>query len=114
LFVVGCTTIDDVFRGSTIAPIEIWNRTNVPIFLIDEAGTRIDVPACDHTEPVPLDLDHVQVRTEEGYIYGFGTRPNGAHQYLVFVALSGESELTTILPVEIPPCEGEPNVQPGV
>ena len=97
-----------------IAPIEAWNTTTVPIFLIDRDGRRLDVPACGHAEATELRMDRVEVRTEAGYIYGFGTQPDGARQYLVFVAADGASELTTIPPVAIPPCQGRPTVQVGV
>lgn len=114
LLLAGCDVVREIVGIEPIAPIEVWNTTTVPIFLVDQDGRRIDVPACGHAEPEELRLDAVEVRTEAGYIYGFGTQPDGAHQYLVFVAADGASDLTTIPPVAIPPCQGRPNVQVGV
>ena len=99
--------------GSTVVPLEVWNRTLDPVFLVDETGRRIDVPACGHAEAQSIDVDHVMVHTEVGYVYGFGTR-GPSSQYLVLVALDGESELTTSPPLSIPACQGHPNAQPGV
>jgi hypothetical protein len=113
LALAGCDVAREVLQVQPIAPIEVWNTTTEPIFLIDDDGRRIDVPACGHAESRELRLDRVQVRTAAGYIYAFGTQPAGASQYLVFVAADGESDLTTVPPVAIPPCRGRPNVQVG-
>jgi hypothetical protein len=109
--VAGCGIVGEL--SSPIVPLEVWNTTHEPIFLIDEAGRRIDVPACGHADAQLMDVSLVKVRTEVGYVYGFGTR-GPEKQFLVFVAADGESDLTTIPPVAIPPCQGVPNAQPGV
>jgi hypothetical protein len=114
LALASCDVARNFLGIEPIAPLEIWNTTTEPIFLVDKDGRRIDVPACGHAEPEELRLDFVEVRTEAGYIYGFGTQPDGARQYLVFVAADGASDLTTIPPIAIPACRGRPNVQVGV
>jgi hypothetical protein len=113
VFLSGCDFARNILGIEPIAPVEVWNTTTVPIFLVDKDGQRIDVPACGHAAPKALRVDMVEVRTEAGYIYGFGTQPDGARQYLIFVAVDGASELTTIPPIAIPPCRGRPNVQVG-
>jgi hypothetical protein len=54
----------------------------------------------------------VEIRTAAGYVSAFGT-DGFDPQYLVIVAEPGSSELSDIRPVELPPCAGVPEAQPG-
>ena len=107
----GCGVLDEL--ASTVVPLEVWNRTLDPMFLVDGEGRRIDVPGCGHADAQSMDVEHVWVHTDVGYVYGFGTH-GSASQYLVLVAADGESDLTTSPPLSVPPCQGHPNAQPGV
>ena len=97
------------------ASLEVLNRTRLDVFLIDEGGARVDVPACGRVATDRLSLAAmVQVRAEGGYIFAFGTGElERTTTYVVIVA--GEPEMNNAPPLPpLPPCEGEPQVQPGV
>lgn len=94
--------------------LEVLNRTRLDVFLVDEGGRRIDVPACGRIRSDRLSMGGmVQVRAEAGYIFAFGTDDSTETTTFV-VVLSGESEMNNVPPVAVPPCEGQPQVQPGV
>ena len=51
--------------------LEVWNRTTLDLFLLDEAGVRIDLPACGRASTSRLDLRQtVEVRAEDGHRRG--------------------------------------------
>ena len=93
-------------------PLEAWNRTTVPILLVDPDGRRLEVPACGHAGPFEMRLLKVEIRTEAGYVNAVGT-DGFDPQYLVVVAAEGGSELSDIRPNQMPPCDGIPRVQPA-
>ena len=93
-------------------PLEAWNRTTVPITLVDVDGRRLDVPACGHAGPLAMQMLKVEIRTGAGYVNAFGTDGSNP-QYLVVVAAEGGSELSDIRPQALPPCEGVPRAQPA-
>ena len=93
-------------------PLEAWNRTTVPILLVDQDGRRLAVPACGHAGPLAMSLLRVDIQTARGFVSGFGTDA-AAPQFLVVVAAPGGSELSEIRPQELPGCRGEPVAQPS-
>lgn len=116
----GCGVIGDLPAGPelpVVVAFEVWNRTQEDAFLIDRAGRRLDVPACGHAAIEAFEVNKVEVRTDRGYVSAFVSAGGGAFraraQYLVFVAADGESFPATDRPIELPPCRGRPNAQPG-
>lgn len=118
LALAGCSSIDGFLRdlNPPIVRFEVWNRTLDEVTLTDANGTRLEVPACGYAEAAAFRVDRVRVHTRVGYVNGFGSgglEPPG-RQFMVLVAADGESFPTAEAPLEIPPCAGHPNAQPGV
>jgi hypothetical protein len=101
-----------------VAQLEVFNRTEDPIYLIAADGERLDVPACGRAIDESFRVDHVLVRAEGGYIRGFGSSdPSLAGRSLVLVEVA-RAELSGIpapapLTDPLPPCTGHPEVRPG-
>jgi hypothetical protein len=112
IVLAGCTAIDGLFRGDPIRQMEVWNQTLDDVFLIDDDGRLISVPACGHAAAAPLAVDRVDLRTDAGRISTFASRGIPGSQYLVVVAAQGESFPTNQRPVALPPCAGHPTVVP--
>lgn len=115
--VAGCSAISDLANvpRPVLVPLEVWNRTLDPVFLLDEDGRRLDVPACGHAVAPEFLLNEVEIRTEEGFYFGTGTTgagDTGRGQRLVITATPGDSRAAQD-PLDLPPCEGHPKVQPG-
>ena len=116
LVLAGCDILQDVVRGPdapSYARLEVWNATTAPLFLVDREGRRLDVPACARAVADVFEQQRVEVRTDAGYVMGFGS-PGGETQYIILVARASDLYHSEIPPVAIPPCEGKPEVQPGV
>ena len=114
--IAGCDVVDDLTRRSgepTYARIEVWNRTIEPLFLEDQEGRRLDVPACGQAVAQQFEISGVRVRHEDGYVLGFGGG-TGRTQYLVLVARSDQVSREEFPPVALPACPGRPEVQVGV
>lgn len=94
--------------------LEVWNRTTLDLFLLDEAGVRVDLPACGRASTSRLDLTNtVEVRAEDGYVFAFGA--GAQEQSTTFiVVLPDEPGMNGAPPVKLPPCQGVPQVQEGV
>lgn len=115
LALAGCDLFDDVVRGPDApryARHEVWNATTEPLFLIDREGRRLDVPACGHAVADQLEVHGIEVRTEAGYVMGFGSGDSET-QYVILVARSSDIFHSQVPPVAIPPCQGRPEVQAG-
>jgi hypothetical protein len=117
----GCGAIDDlpnVPQLPVVVPFEVWNRTEEAVFLLDADGRRLDVPACAGAAVDAFKVNRVDVRTDRGYVFAFGSAGDGPlasrPQFLVVVAADGQSFPESERPVELPPCRGRPNAQPGV
>jgi hypothetical protein len=111
LTLAGCGAID----GGRIVPLEVWNRTLEPIFVSDDDGRQIDVPACGHAGPKLLRMDVVMVHGKaDRNGLGFHASADGAPQYLVFAVAPAGLDLTTIRPIDLPPCEGHLDPPPNL
>ena len=117
----GCEIIGEL-SGDSVAPViaelEVFNRTRVDIYLVAADGERLDVPACDRAADQSFRVDHVEVRTELGYIKAFGVGDPGAAEVpLVIVETERRDEgfpEAVPPPNPLPPCLGEPDVQVGI
>ena len=117
----GCSLLREVGDGPpppVVAQLEVFNRTEDPIYLVAADGERLDVPACGRAMDKSFRVDQVRVRAEGGYIRGFGSGdPSfaGLSLVLVEVARAELSGIPTLGPLTdpLPPCTGHPEVQPG-
>ncbi len=121
VFLSGCALIDQLSDDTSpiVADIEVFNRTTSDIFYIAADGKRLDVPACGSASDPTFRIDAVRVRTEEGYIRGFGYgRPELAERrlFVVEVARARDSGIPQPgpPPEPLPPCDEPPEVQAGV
>lgn len=114
----GCTSINSLVNPpkDLVVQLEVWNRTLDPIFLVDQDGERLDVPACGHAIATQFHVNEVEVRTEQGFYFGSGTTgagDPGRGQRMVITATPGDATQPGQDPAVLPPCEGHPEVQPG-
>ena len=104
--------------SAVVADLEVFNRTQIDIFLIDADGKRLDVPACGSARDRFFRIDNVRVRTESGYIRGFGGGDHvleGQRVFVIEVPTTWDSTVPTLgSPDRLPPCDGLPQVQVGV
>ncbi len=113
----GCTGLNALVHPpkDLVVQLEVWNRTLDPIFLLDQDGRRLDVPACGHAIATQFHVNKVEIRTEQGFYFGSGTTGAGdpGHgQKMVVTATPGDSTPPGGDPAVLPPCEGHPEVQP--
>lgn len=117
----GCAFIGD-FPGRRPPPVTadllVYNRTEDDIFLVAADGERLSVPACGDARDASFRIDQVRVRTDIGYIRGFGMdlSVKGHQLILVEIARSEDAGIPVEGPIasQLPPCQGHPQVQPGV
>jgi hypothetical protein len=114
----GCTSVSDLVNPPkpVIVQLQVWNRTLDPIFVVDQNGKRLDVPACGHAIGDQFQVNQLEVRTERGFYFGSGTSGAGdanRPQVMVITSTPGDSR-AAVDPATLPPCEGHPEVQPGV
>ena len=117
----GCGLIGDLSGRPppVTADLSVYNRTVDDIFLVAADGERLSVPACGDARDPSFRIDLVEVRTEAGYIRAFGMGDGSMEGHQLFLVEIARSEDAGI-PVEgavapqLPPCEGHPQVQPGV
>ena len=114
----GCTGINSLVNPPKDLYVElrVWNRTLDPIFLVDQDGQRLDVPACGHAIVNRFHVNQVEVRTERGFYFGSGTTgagDPGRGQTMIITATPGDTRDGQD-PANLPPCEGHPEVQPDV
>lgn len=112
----GCTGINNFVNPpkDLVVQLEVWNRTLDPIFLVDQDGRRLDVPACGHAIAAQFHVNKIEVRTEQGFYFGSGTTgagDPGRGQSMVVTATPGDSTQPGGDPAVLPPCEGHPEVQ---
>jgi hypothetical protein len=112
IVLAGCAAIEGLVQGDPIVLMEVWNQTLDDVFLIDDDGRLISVPACGHAEAALLRVDRVELRTDGGRISTFGSRGVRGSQFLIVVAAQGESFPSNQRPVALPPCAGHPTVVP--
>lgn len=118
----GCSLLGELVDGGSppvVAQLEVFNRTEDAIYLIAADGERLDVPACGRAMDESFRIDEVRVRAQGGYIRGFGagdTALAGRHVVLVELARADLSGMPMLPPPPdpLPPCQGHPQVQPGV
>lgn len=115
--VAGCGAIDELVNPPkpVLVQLEVWNRTLDPVFLLDQAGQRLDVPACGHAVAAQFLMNEVEIRTQEGLYFGTGTTgagDSGRGQRIVITSTPGDSHAAAEEPLVLPPCEGHPEVQP--
>ena len=116
----GCSLVGDV-PGKPIPPVvaelEVFNRTEADIFLVAADGERLDVPACGRALDETFRVEAVRVRSQVGYIRGFGAGDPafaGRRLTLVEVASAADSGIPSVgaPPEPLPPCVGLPEAQP--
>jgi hypothetical protein len=117
----GCAHIDDFVNrpAPVVAHLEVFNRTEADLFYVAADGERLDVPACGSASAATFRIESVTVRTEEGYIRGFGAggpEHDGRHVTLLEVARAVDSTIPSLEPPPdpLPPCAGLPEVQVGI
>lgn len=111
-----CTGVNSLVNPpkDLVVQLEVWNRTLDPIFLVDQDGRRLDVPACGYALATQFHVNKVEVRTEQGFYFGSGTTgagDPGRGQSMVVTATPGDSTQPGGDPTVLPPCEGHPEVQ---
>ena len=96
--------------------VEVWNRTLDPIYLLDQEGRRLDVPACGHAFAPTFRINEYEVWFEQGRYSRGSVGGQGQPPEYRFLVLSPRQEpvvlvaSTAPLP-ELPPCEGHPSVE---
>lgn len=72
--VAGCGAIGDLVNPPrhVLVWLEVWNRTLDPVFLLDQEGRRLDVPAWGHAVAAQFLMNRVEIRTEQGFYFGTG------------------------------------------
>lgn len=116
---VAAAVPDDQFQPGNDAvwaghQVMVWNWTKRPLFLLDDDGHRVDLPACTK---IALDdfAREFAVRAANGYVMSIGL--DGPYDGVTtFVVIgSRDAYVNNAPPAEpMPPCEGEPQVQVGV
>lgn len=94
--------------------LEVRNWTELPLFLVDDAGRRSDLAPCSTTS-IDFISQVFEVRAAGGYVATIGWGP-ALEGITSFVAI-GASDIynNNAPPIEpLPACEGEPQVQPGI
>lgn len=94
--------------------LEVRNWTELPLFLVDDAGRRFDLGPCS-TTGIDSITQVFEVRAADGYVATIGWGPP-LEGVTSFVAI-GASDVynNNAPPIEpLPACEGEPLVQPGI
>lgn len=118
----GCGLIDSMDDPPvTRTQLSVWNRTEHDLFLVDERGARLDVPACGEAMADDFQLNTVTVRAAEGYVYTFGAPARSVAairpMFLVITASPGGDRRDNVPlpeePVGLPPCQGRPQIQMG-
>jgi hypothetical protein len=119
IVMAGCGVLDQLAAPpAVVAEFVVFNRTEADIVYVSADGERLDVPACGRASDPTFRIDDVRVRTDAGYIRGFGSAvPELAGQQVFVVELSramdsGVPELGDP-PDPLPPCAGRPEVQHG-
>ena len=93
--------------------LEVWNWTELPLFLLHESGQRFDIGPCQKGH-VDGFSGEVAIRAEDGYVATFGWETQRKSPTFVVIG-SRDVYLNNAPPQDpMPPCEGEPQVQPGV
>ena len=96
--------------------VEVWNRTLDPIWLIDQDGRRLDVPACGHAFAPTFRINEYGVWFEQGRYLAGGVGGQGVPPNERIFVLSPRQEAVVFVPAsgplpELPPCEGHPTVE---
>jgi len=107
--VAGC----GVFERPLDVQLDVWNRTLDPIFLVDQLGTRLDVPACDHASAVSFRVNDYKVFAETVLWFGGGEgNVSGLPWHRFIVSASPHDPLVSVLGTgplpDLPACEGHP------
>jgi hypothetical protein len=118
IVVGGCTTVSELVNPPkpVVVQLQVWNRTLDPVFVVNQKGQRLDVPGCGHAIADRFEVNRVEVRTEHGFYFGAGTTgagDAGRPQSMIITATPGDSR-DAADSAALPPCEGHPQVQPGV
>jgi hypothetical protein len=114
LWLSGCASPSGIY-----VQVEVWNRTLDPIFLVDQDGKRLDVPACGHAVAPVFHVNEWEVRTEQGRITknsegGQGGHPPNERYFIVGRRLEPVVTLPASGPLpDLPPCVGHPTVEDG-
>lgn len=96
--------------------VEVWNRTLDHIYLLDQDGKRLDVPACGNAAAAGFRVNEWAIWTEQGrYIARQEGGQGGPPNERIFVLSPRDSPIMDVpasgpLP-ELPPCEGHPTVE---
>ena len=114
----GCGFADFLGDPPVVAGIDVYNRTEMDIVLVAADGERLRVDACGHARDSDFRIDEVRVGASGQYIraFGVGSDLGATNVTLVERADASESGIPFLGPPPdpLPPCEGDPQVQPGV
>jgi hypothetical protein len=93
--------------------LDVWNRTVDPIYLVDQVGSRLDVPACGHASADSFRVNTYKVFTDNGQWFGGGEgNVTGLPWHRFIITASAHDPLVSVLgtvPVpELPECSGHP------
>jgi hypothetical protein len=96
--------------------VEVWNRTLDPIWLIDQDGERLDVPACGNAFAPRFRVNLYAIWFDKGrYVQrqeGGGARPPNERIAVLSPRMSPILDLPASGPLpELPPCEGHLTVE---
>lgn len=119
----GCGLMDSIDDPPvTRTKLSVWNRTEHDLFLVDERGERLDVPRCGQGVAEDFQLNTVTIRAAEGYVATFAAPAVSADEVRpMFLVITADSDDTSRYnfpvredPADLPPCEGQPQIQVGV
>jgi len=96
------------------AETEVWNRTLDPIYLVDQDGRRLDVPACGYAVAPLFRVNEYAVWSDAGRYFRntVGGPGNPAAERLIVLSPRIEPSVhvpsSGLIP-QLPPCEGHPH-----
>lgn len=96
--------------------VEVWNRTLDPIYVLDQDGKRLDVPACGHAVAPIFRVNEYAVWSDAGRYFRSSVGGQGPNTAERFIVLSPRMEPSVHVAAsdplpKLPPCEGHPTLE---
>src|SRR5690349_16287227 len=104
------------FSSAKYLQVEVWNRTLDPIYLLDQDGKRLDVPACGNAVAPVFHVNDYAIWFEQGRYLGMSTGGSGGPPNERLIVMSARDDPIVYAPAFGPPpalpkCEGHPTVE---
>jgi hypothetical protein len=111
-----CSVLSGCGPAPIYVQVEVWNRTLDPIYVLDQDGRRLDVPACGQASAPIFRVNEYAVWSEAGRYFRSSVGGQGSHTPERFVVLSPRMEPSVPVAAsdplpELPLCEGHPTLE---